>query len=108
MTELAYSKVVSPRDHMWLTGAQWYFEVGLSALQCMERSLPISNARPTATLDMRCGHGRVCRMLRAAFPDAHYQPLLKVVGLQEAGWAGHQDVFSCMRLRAPYASDGER
>jgi SAM-dependent methyltransferase len=244
VSELAYSKVISPRDHMWLTGSQWYFDVGLSALQCVERALTVTRAAPTAILDMPCGHGRVCRMLRAAFPDAHItvcdldthavdfcagefgadpvysdvdvrriqldrrfdliwcgslfthlewarwqsfidffsdhligdgllvftthgrqpiqwmrddvygyglslaeqrglieqyaasgfgfvspanqafgislssigkvcgllqrQPHLKVVGLHEAGWAGHQDVFSCLKLRAPYGAEGGR
>jgi SAM-dependent methyltransferase len=56
---------------MWRTGQTWYFEVGLSALECINRTLSIADLRPTAILDMPCGHGRVCRMLRAAFPDAH-------------------------------------
>jgi hypothetical protein len=29
-------------------------------------------------------------------------PSLKVVGLHEAAWAGHHDVFACMKLRKPY------
>ena len=70
MSELVYSTVVSPRDHMWLTGSQWYFEVGTSALQCVQRALAVTGAQPGSILDMPCGHGRVCRMLRAAFPAA--------------------------------------
>jgi hypothetical protein len=31
-------------------------------------------------------------------------PSLKLIGLHEAGWAGHQDVFACQRLRSPYPS----
>jgi SAM-dependent methyltransferase len=243
VSELTYSKVVSPHDQLWNSGAQWYFEVGVSALQCVERALAVTSARPKSILDMPCGHGRVCRMLRAAFPDAHItaadldtcgvdfcaaefgaepvysdpdlrrvqldrqfdliwcgslfthlewarwqgfldffsdhlvddgvlvftthgrqpiqwmnenffdyglsaeeqrrligdyaesgfgfvspanqsfgislsaiwkvsgllqrQPSLKVVGLHEAGWAGHQDVFSCIKLRKPYAAEQE-
>jgi len=70
VSELVYSTVVSPRDHMWLSGAQWYFEVGTSALHCVQRALAVTGAQPASILDMPCGHGRVCRMLRAAFPAA--------------------------------------
>src|SRR5688500_17671210 len=67
---LVYSAVVSPRDHMWNSGSQWYFEVGTSALHCVQRALAVTGAQPAAILDMLCGHGWVCRMLRAAFPAA--------------------------------------
>ena len=67
----AYSTVISPNDHMWKTGQPWYFEVGLSALECIKRMLATANITPTSILDLPCGHGRVCRMLRMAFPDAH-------------------------------------
>src|SRR5262249_31136055 len=29
-------------------------------------------------------------------------PSLKLIGVEEAAWSGHHDVFSCQRLRAPY------
>jgi len=66
-----YSTVISPNDHMWETGQPWYFEVGLSALECIRRALKTADVTPTSILDLPCGHGRVCRMLRMAFPDAH-------------------------------------
>ncbi len=66
-----YSTVISPNDHMWKTGEPWYFDVGLSALECINRALSTANVSPTSILDLPCGHGRVCRMLRMAFPDAH-------------------------------------
>ena len=66
-----YSTVIAPNDHMWATGQSWYFEAGLSALGCIQRMLAAAKLTPTAILDMPCGHGRVCRMLRAAFPAAH-------------------------------------
>jgi len=28
--------------------------------------------------------------------------LLRLIGVQEHGWAGHQDMFSCQRLRTAY------
>jgi SAM-dependent methyltransferase len=68
---IPYSTVISPNDHMWATGQSWYFEVGLSALECVNRALTDAGVTPRAILDMPCGHGRVCRMLRAAFPSAH-------------------------------------
>lgn len=71
MPELPYSTVISPNDHMWLTSPQWYFEIAASALDCMSRALAIAHVTPTSILDFPCGHGRVCRMLRAAYPDAH-------------------------------------
>jgi hypothetical protein len=30
------------------------------------------------------------------------RPELRLIGLEEAGWAGHQDVFACQRLRVPF------
>lgn len=67
---ITYSETVSPNDHMWNTGQAWYFEVGLSALECIQHGLRLANCVPKTILDLPCGHGRVCRMLRAGFPDA--------------------------------------
>ena len=69
--ELEYSTVIAPNDHMWITGKQWYFHVGRSALDCIKSALTTAHIAPTSILDLPCGHGRVCRMLRALFPDAH-------------------------------------
>jgi SAM-dependent methyltransferase len=44
--------------------------VGLSALDCIRRGLGTADITPKHILDMPCGHGRVARMLRAAFPEA--------------------------------------
>jgi len=92
VTELQYSTVISTNDHMWNTGSQWYYDVGKSALNCVRSalatargepasfpdipsavrsSLATAHVEPTSILDLPSGHGRVCRMLRAAFPDAH-------------------------------------
>jgi hypothetical protein len=56
---------------MWITGPQWYLEIGTSALDCINSALATAHNTPTSILDLPCGHGRVCRMLRASFPDAH-------------------------------------
>ena len=66
-----YSTVISPNDHMWKSGRPWYFDVGLSALDCIRRALATVEVTPASILDLPCGHGRVCRMLRMAFPSAH-------------------------------------
>jgi cyclopropane fatty-acyl-phospholipid synthase-like methyltransferase len=56
---------------MWITGPQWYFDVGTSAVDCIKSALATAHTTPTSILDFPCGHGRVCRMLRALFPDAY-------------------------------------
>jgi len=71
VTELRYSTVISHNDHEWITGEQWYFNVGRSALACIKSALTTAHIAPTSILDLPCGHGRVCRMLRARFPHAH-------------------------------------
>jgi SAM-dependent methyltransferase len=71
VTQLSYDTSIAPGDHMWATGAECYFDVGLSALQCVKRSAAMMDMVPTSILDMPCGHGRVCRMLRAEYPNAH-------------------------------------
>jgi SAM-dependent methyltransferase len=68
--EFEYSTVVSPNDRMWHTGPQWYFDIGLSAIECIRRPLAAARIAPRSILDLPCGHGRVGRMLRAAYPDA--------------------------------------
>jgi len=71
MSELTYNTVISPNDHMWLTGPQYYFSAGLSAIECIKRALATAHVTPESILDLPCGHGRVCRMLSAAYPAAH-------------------------------------
>ena len=65
------SRVVSRQDEMWAIDAGGYFAVGRSALECVLTAL-LHSRLPIATsiLDFGCGHGRVARDLRAAFPDA--------------------------------------
>ncbi|GAB0119635.1 class I SAM-dependent methyltransferase [Acidisoma sp. 7E03] len=64
-------KTVSPRDHMYNSGPDWYFSVGVDAIRAVFRALATSAmAEPKRILDLPCGHGRVARHLRAAFPNA--------------------------------------
>jgi SAM-dependent methyltransferase len=56
---------------MWHTGQDWYFSVGESGLRVIELALRMSLLpEVTSILDLPCGHGRVGRFLRAAFPKA--------------------------------------
>jgi hypothetical protein len=64
-------KTVSPKDHMYNTGPDWYFIVGLDGIRVILRSLALSACNDVKRiLDLPCGHGRVGRHLRAAFPQA--------------------------------------
>jgi len=74
--EDAYSKsvldqTVSPQDHMYNTGKDWYFSVGSDGIRVILRALAISRlGTVNRVLDLPCGHGRVARHLRACFPRA--------------------------------------
>jgi SAM-dependent methyltransferase len=59
---------ISPRDRMFDGSLPAYLRVGESALECIRAVL---GERPVGSvLDFPCGHGRVLRVLRHAFPDA--------------------------------------
>jgi len=64
---------ISPHDEMFAGNEDHYFSVGQSALDCIRTSL-LAAHRPTGEvlriLDLPCGHGRVLRSLKAAFPEA--------------------------------------
>lgn len=67
------SRQVSPNDEMFKPG-HWthYLWVASSALHCIRRSMELAGKRDARSiLDMASGHGRVLRVLRVAFPDAH-------------------------------------
>ena len=60
-----------PGDVMYRTGANWYWSSGRSALQVISSVLAFSwITQVRRVLDLPCGHGRVTRHLRAAFPEA--------------------------------------
>jgi len=60
-----WDPVYSPERH------DLYFRWGESALACIRLALLAADKEePTSVLDFACGHGRVMRTLKAAFPDA--------------------------------------
>lgn len=62
---------IHPEDGMYRSGPQHYHTVGNSAIKIILNGLALSwTARVSRVLDLPCGHGRVGRHLRAAFPDA--------------------------------------
>ncbi len=66
------SEFVSPRDEMVFPGAEeQYFTIGRRALELITLAGRLCN-RPNfhRILDLPCGHGRVMRWLRAAYPHA--------------------------------------
>jgi SAM-dependent methyltransferase len=69
--EVPIAAEIAPDDEMYQSGKDWYVEVGISALRCVLHGLAISKLlRVSSILDLPCGHGRVARHLRAAFPEA--------------------------------------
>jgi SAM-dependent methyltransferase len=73
VSEQELNRTLSPRDGMFAGDPAHYFAVGASALAgigtCLEAAgLAVPVVR--RVLDLPCGHGRVLRHLRAAFPKA--------------------------------------
>jgi SAM-dependent methyltransferase len=66
------SAEISPNDAMFVP--EWrehYVGVGLEALRAIKLAMLAGNkSRIGSILDLPCGHGRVMRVLRSAFPDA--------------------------------------
>src|SRR5919109_3533527 len=58
---------ISPRDLMARDHLDHYFRVGEGAINEIERLL---DNEPERILDLPCGHGRLMRWLRAAYPYA--------------------------------------
>jgi SAM-dependent methyltransferase len=62
---------VSPRDRMFEGSMLAYLTIGGSALECIRGALALTGTREVSRiLDFACGHGRVLRMLKAAYPEA--------------------------------------
>lgn len=67
------SRAVHPDDQMYNTGPDWYFAVGESGLAAVLHAAAAAAIKSVrSVLDLPCGHGRVGRYLRAAFPDAEF------------------------------------
>jgi SAM-dependent methyltransferase len=61
---------VSPNDNMHTRSPRWYARAGQVALQQLKLTmLAAGKDRVERALDFGCGHGRVLRSFRAAFPD---------------------------------------
>jgi SAM-dependent methyltransferase len=64
---------ISPNDQMYAGSQSQYFAIGQSALQAIDTALRAAGKARSSVrriLDLPCGHGRVCRYLREAFPRA--------------------------------------
>jgi SAM-dependent methyltransferase len=62
---------ISPRDTMFTGNREHYFEVAESGLRCIRLAMTAAGKEgATRILDLPCGHGRILRMLKAAFPEA--------------------------------------
>lgn len=62
---------IHPNDVMFNTGKPWYFSVGENGLRMILTGLMLSwKQQVSRILDLPCGHGRIGRHLRAAFPKA--------------------------------------
>ncbi len=70
---LGVNRSIAKDDEMFSGNESHYFDVGESALHAIETAF-FAARRQKATikriLDLPCGHGRVMRFLRRAFPDA--------------------------------------
>jgi len=65
------STIVAPEDEMFTGSREHYFLVGRSAFDAICLALKAAGKNDVRRiLDLPCGHGRVLRYLRAAFPDA--------------------------------------
>lgn len=70
-TEVPVDDTISPNDEMAVADVPGYLAVGESALKAIRLAqLAARVPPPRQLLDFACGHGRVMRWLRAAFPDA--------------------------------------
>jgi SAM-dependent methyltransferase len=62
---------ISPQDEMYTSDPARYGELGEAALRAIRIALHAAGKPdPSDILDMPSGHGRVTRVLKAAFPDA--------------------------------------
>ena len=74
--------LIAPADDMLVRDAAPYFQIGREALELVQAARAAAGGGNVgAILDLPCGHGRVARWLRAAYPAAQ----LVVSDTQEAG-----------------------
>ncbi len=68
-------QTIGTGDEMFTGDMAHYINVGKSALHCIESALRAAGKPKTSVrsiLDLPCGHGRVMRHFKAAFPEAHF------------------------------------
>jgi SAM-dependent methyltransferase len=66
---LTVSEEISPNDRMYVANPEVYAQAGFSALRCIRLAMAAAGMEyPRYILDLPCGHGRVMRVLHAAFP----------------------------------------
>jgi len=68
------AKEIAKKDGMFKKGyEEHYFSVGRSALECVRLAMMAGKKREfRRILDLPCGHGRVLRALKGAFPKAEF------------------------------------
>src|SRR6476620_8602013 len=66
-------RTISPDEEMPIQDIEIYFSAGRSAVACINLAMHAaqkSASDVTRILDLPCGHGRILRYLKAAFPEA--------------------------------------
>lgn len=64
------SEVIHPQDQMYTGNMTRYLSVGRNAMNSINTILSLTGVQPKHILDYACGCGRVCRHLRADYPEA--------------------------------------
>ncbi|MEO6994695.1 MAG: class I SAM-dependent methyltransferase [Lacunisphaera sp.] len=70
---IGVNREISPGDEMFIGNEIHYFDVGESALHVIEAALFAARRQKSTIkkiLDLPCGHGRVMRFLKKAFPES--------------------------------------
>lgn len=69
---LKFIRTISTNDEMMGDSLANYFHIGFAAMDCIRLALRAGRiyTRPKSILDLPCGHGRVLRMIKAAYPFA--------------------------------------
>jgi 2-polyprenyl-3-methyl-5-hydroxy-6-metoxy-1,4-benzoquinol methylase len=68
---LPHNTVIAPADDMYVADAAQYFQIGREALALVQQACALAGCtKIDAILDLPCGHGRVARWLRTAYPSA--------------------------------------
>ncbi|HEY0837566.1 MAG TPA: class I SAM-dependent methyltransferase [Azospirillum sp.] len=84
---------IAERDGMYAGHRDHYFAVGKSALAVIEAARSLSGQpAPRRILDLPCGHGRVTRTLRAAWPEAE----ITACDIDRDGVDFCRDSFGCV------------